>query len=177
MKEFNKLIAAPSGVTELYNEQGGEHIIYANVQGVYASDRTTVKDTFDIVGMSGNDFIVEKDNQLYKVGNDSGSTIITQRITGEVGPLSITDTESISFNEDEITPLVKFSGKRAYVTGAVEIDDPESVRVLPNPKEYQSISLSGNTVTLSYAPIDQVISLLNDQLLIGNLSIKVINVQ
>ena len=177
MKEFNKLIAAPSGVTELYNESGGDHLIYANVQGVYASDRSPVKEKFEIVGVSGNDFIVEKDNQLYKAGNDSGSTIITQRITGEVGPLSITDTESISFNEDEITPLVKFSGKRAYVTGSLEIDDAESIRILSNPREYQAISLSGNTVTLSYAPIDQVISLLSDQLLIGNLSIKVINVQ
>ena len=97
--------------------------------------------------------------------------------TFAVGPLSITETESISFNEDEITPLVKFSGKRAYVTGSLEIDDAESIRILSNPREYQAISLSGNTVTLSYAPIDQVISLLSDQLLIGNLSIKVINVQ
>ena len=177
MKEFNKLIAAPSGVTELYNEQGGEHLIYANVQGVYASDRSPVKDKFEIVGVKGNDFILELEGRLFKGGNDPDSTIITQRITGEVGPLSITDTESISFNEDEITPLVKFSGKRAYVTGKVEVDDPESIRVLPNPKEYQAISLSGNTITLSYAPIDQVISLLSDQLLIGNLSIKVINVQ
>ena len=104
-------------------------------------------------------------------------TIITQRITGEVGPVSITQTEAIAFNEDEITPLVKFSSYRAYVTGTVQIDDPESIRILPNPREYQSISLSGNTVTLKYAPIDQVISLLNDQILIGNLSIKVINVQ
>ena len=177
MKEFNKLIAAPSGVTELYNEHGGEHLIYANVQGVYASDRSPVKDKFEIVGVKGNDFILELEGRLFKGGNDPDSTIITQRITGEVGPLSITDTESISFNEDEITPLVKFSGKRAYVTGKVEVDDPESIRVLPNPKEYQAISLSGNTITLSYAPIDQVISLLSDQLLIGNLSIKVINVQ
>jgi len=177
IKEFNKLIAAPSGVTELYNEAGGDHLIYANVQGVYASDRSPIKEKFEIVGVSGNDFVVEADGKLFKAGNDPDSTIITQRITGEVGPPSITDTESMAFNEDEITPLVKFSGKRAYLTGTVEIDDPESIRVLPNPREYQSISLSGNTVTLSYAPIDQVISLLSDQLLIGNLSIKVINVQ
>jgi inner membrane protein len=177
IKEFNKLIAAPSGVTELYNESGGDHLIYANIQGVYALDRSPIKDKFEIVGVSGNDFIVEKDSQLFKAGNDPDSTIITQRITGEVGPTSITDTESISFNEDDPTPLVKFRSKRAYVTGRIQVDDPESIKVLANPKEYQSISINGSTVNFSHAPIDQVINLLNDQLLIGNLSIKVINVQ
>jgi inner membrane protein len=177
MTAFNKVIAAPSGVTELYNKEGGNHAIYANIEGVYASDRTPVKDKFLIVGASGNDFIVEKDGQLFKAGNDPDSTIITKRIIGEVGAISITQTEAIAFNEDDINPLVKFSGKQAYVTGTLEVDDPESIRVLPNLREYQSITINGSIVNLSFAPVDKVINLLSDQILIGNLSVKVINVQ
>ena len=177
MTAFNKVIAAPSGVTELYNKEGGSRTIYANLEGVYASDRTPIKDRFLIIGAVGNDFIVEKDGQLFKAGNDPDSTIITKRITGEVGDISITDSEAIAFNEDDINPLVKFADKQAYVTGTLEVDDPESIRVLPNLREYQSISLSGNMITFSYAPINKVINLLSDQILIGNLSIKVINVQ
>lgn len=177
MTAFNKVIAAPSGVTELYNKEGGNHAIYANIEGVYASDRTPVKDKFLIVGASGNDFIVEKDGQLFKAGNDPDSTIITKRIIGEVGAISITQTEAIAFNEDDINPLVKFSGKQAHVTGTLEVDDPESIRVLPNLREYQSITINGSIVNLSFAPVDKVINLLSDQILIGNLSVKVINVQ
>ena len=177
MREFNRLIAAPSGVVELYNEQGGTNIIYANLQGVYASDRTPVKGRYPILGASGNDFIIESDGTLQKAGNDPDSTIITNRITGEVGETAIIETQAIALNEDDLKPLVKFSEKRAYITGIIQIDDPESLQLLPNPREYQSISLSGNNVTLSYAPIDKVVTLLSDQLLTGNLSIKVFNVQ
>ncbi len=42
MTEFNRLIATPSGVEELYNQKGGSNLIIANVEGVYASDRTPV---------------------------------------------------------------------------------------------------------------------------------------
>jgi inner membrane protein len=176
IKEFNRLIAAPSGVTEIYNEQGGTNIIYANIQGVYASDRTPVKGRYPILGASGNDFIVAGDGEsLQKVGNDPDSTIITQRITAEVGETAIIETEAIAMMEDDVSPLTKFDS--GYLSGIVQIDDPESLQLLPNPREYQTVQLSGNTVTLSYAPVGKVKSLLSDQLITGNLSIKVINVQ
>lgn len=176
IKEFNRLIAAPSGVTEIYNEKGGNHLIYANLQGVYASDRTPVKGRYPIIGAYGNDFIVEIDEgTLQKAGNDPDSTIITQRITGEVGQPAIIETQAITLMEDDITPLTKFDS--GYLSGVIQIDDPESIQVLATPREYQTVTLSGNTVTLSYAPIQKVKTLLSDQIITGNLSIKVINVQ
>jgi inner membrane protein len=175
IKEFNRLIAAPSGVTEIYNEKGGTNIIYANIQGVYASDRTPVKGRYPILGAVGNDFIIETDETLQKAGNDPDSTIITQRITGEVGETAIIETQAIALNEDDVSPLTKFDS--GYLSGIIQIDDPESLQLLPNPREYQAVQLSGNTIALSYAPIQKVKSLLSDQLLTGNLSIKVINVQ
>ncbi len=35
---FNSWIAAPSGVTEIYNKQGGSNVIYGEYQGVWAKD-------------------------------------------------------------------------------------------------------------------------------------------
>jgi inner membrane protein len=175
MTAFNKVIAAPSGVTEIYNKEGGNRLVYVNIEGVYASDRVVVKDKFLVVGAVGNDFIVEKNDRLFKAGGGSDSTIITNRITAELGQTSITNEEAIAFNEDDITPLVKFRDKQAYLTGSLLVDDPESIRVLAVPREYESISLSGNNTILNYAPINQVISLLEDQLLTGNLLVKVIN--
>ncbi len=175
IKEFNRLVAAPSGVLEIYNERGGNHLIYANLQGVYASDRTPIKGRFPILGVVGNDFIVDTENTIQKAGNDPDSTIFTQRITGEVGEMAVIKTQAIALLEDDLTPLVKFDS--GYVSGVIQVDDPESVALIPNPREYPTVQLSGNTVTLSYAPLDRVKSLLSDQLITGNLSIKVINVQ
>lgn len=174
MTAFNKIIAAPSGVTELYNKEGGSHLIYVNLEGVYTSDRVPVKDKFLVIGASGSDFIVEKDGRLFTAGSDTAN-IITSRITGEVGETAIIEENAIAFNEDDISPLVKFRDKQAYLTGNLSVDDPESIRVSTIPREYESISLSGNSVALSHAGINQVLSLLDDQLITGNLLVKVIN--
>ncbi|MFM7191322.1 MAG: metal-dependent hydrolase [Microcystaceae cyanobacterium] len=175
IKEFNRLIAAPSGVLELYNEQGGDHLIYANVQGVYRSDRSPVKGKYPILGVVGNDFIVATDSEIHKAGNDSDSTIITQRITGEVGESALIQTQAIAFVEDDLSKLQNFD--QGYLSGTVQIDDPESLQFLPHPREYPTVSLSGSTVTLSYAPLATVKTLLADQLITGTLSLKVIHVQ
>ena len=175
IKEFNRLIAAPSGVLELYNEQGGTNIIYANVQGVYSSDRSPVRGKYPILGVVGNDFIVETDGEIHKAGNDTDSTIITQRITGEVGESALIQTQAIVFVEDDLSKLQNFD--QGYLSGTVQIDDPESLQFLPHPREYPTITLSGSTVTLSYAPLVTVKSLLADQLITGTLSLKVIHVQ
>jgi hypothetical protein len=74
--------------------------------------------------------------------------------------------------DEDIGKLSKYQGKEAYLSGSITVDDPESVILNPHPREYQAIALSGSTVNLNTAPIDQVILLLSDQFLTGNLSVK-----
>jgi len=172
MTEFNRLIAAPSGVEELYNQKGGSNLIIATVEGVYASDRTPVKGEFEIIAANGNGFILLRDNEIYKAGNDADSNIITQRITAKVSKPAVVEIETLNFLDEDIGKLSKYQGKEAYLSGTITVDDPESVILNPHPREYQAIALSGSTVHLNTAPIDQVIPLLSDQFLTGNLSIK-----
>ena len=77
--------------------------------------------------------------------------------------------------EDDLSKLQNFD--QGYLSGTVQIDDPESLQFLPHPREYPTITLSGSTITLSYAPLVTVKSLLADQLITGTLSLKVIHVQ
>jgi inner membrane protein len=175
MTEFNRMIAAPSGVEELYNQQGGTHQIIASVEGVYASDRTTVRGDFEIVAASdkGNSFIVLGDNEsLYKAGTEPDANIITQRITGRVGKPATVQVETLSFLDEDIGKLARYQGKQAYLTGSLTVDDAESIQLTPHPREYQAIALSGNTLRLDTAPIAALVSTLSDQFVTGSLSIR-----
>lgn len=172
--EFNRLIAAPSGLLELYNDKGGNHEIIAEVEGVYAGDRSPVKKSFRVLGVVDNDFIVQDDTgELQKAGNDPDSTIITKRINGKSGETVKTSVENVSFLDDDINLLLPYANKEAYLIGSLSIDDPSEIIINPHPKQYQSVALSGNTITFSYTPIIEAVTLLQNQIITGSLSIKI----
>jgi inner membrane protein len=178
MSEFNRMIAAPSGVEELYNEKGGTNLIIAHVEGVYASDRTPVKADYPIIATNGQGFLLLGENgEIYKAGADPDSNIIPKRITGEVKNPAVVQVEMVSFVDEDLGKLASFADKQAYLTGAVSVDDPESVIISPHPREWNAIALSGSTVTLKNAPIAQVIQALNDQYITGSINVRMIYVQ
>ncbi len=53
VKNFNALIAAPSGVVELYNRKGGNEIIYAEYEGVWAGNRAPIKEEAPVIATNG----------------------------------------------------------------------------------------------------------------------------
>lgn len=170
---FNRIIGAPSGVMELYNEKGGSYIINAEVDGVYASDRSRVKSNFQIIDTSGNDFILlANDGSIHKAGSDPEASLITQRITGKTGKNVKVLVKTETFIDGDINNLIPYMNQQAYTTGTITVDDPEIIILSPKPREYQSINLSGNTVTFTSTPISETITTLHDQIITGSLLIK-----
>ena len=175
--QFNRLIASPSGVIRLYNEEGNSHKILVNVEGVRSSDRAKVKAQFLIVQQSGSGFIVQDNNsKIYKVGSDPDSQILTERITADIGEPAVTNLETLTLDDGFIgESLGKFlrSGALVYVTGQLTIEDLESLPP-PDPYEFHFIKQSGTGVTLEAAPLQNVLSLLGNEFAKGGLSIKII---
>jgi inner membrane protein len=178
MTEFNRLIAAPSGVEELYNEKGGRNLIVASIEGVYAADRVSVRGEFPVIAASGSGFIVMgQKGEIYQAGTSSGSDIITQRITGRVDRPAIVEVEVVNFSDEDLKKLDKYQGKQVYITGSLTVDEPEVIAIKQNPREHQSIKLSGDTISLEFAPLLKVTNLLSEQYVSGNLSVRTLNVQ
>jgi inner membrane protein len=178
MSEFNRMIAAPSGVEELYNQKGGTNLIVARVEGIFASDRVPVKGIYSVIATDGQGFLLLGENgEIYKVGYDSNSNIIPNRITGEVKQSAVVKVETVSFLDEDLSKLSQYSGKQAYLSGTLAIDDPEAIAITPHAREWNAIAVSGSTATLNNAPIDRALAALAEQYLTGSLSVRTIYVQ
>jgi inner membrane protein len=181
LTQFNQLIASPSGVEHLYNESGSTHLITAHIKGVATSDRSKVLGDYLIVEAHGQGFIVQSSTgQIYKAGTEPDAQIFTEKITADVGSTAITNIESLALDEEELgEKLNRFNriGAMVFVTGQLTVDDPESIRLIQDPRQFPTIRASGaGNITLEAAPLATVQQVLGDQFATGQLQIRRIDV-
>ncbi|MDV2997627.1 MAG: hypothetical protein N4J56_007332 [Chroococcidiopsis sp. SAG 2025] len=182
LTQFNRLIASPSGVEHLYNESGSTHLITAHIKGVQISDRSKVLGDYLIVEAHGQGFIVSSSTgQIYKAGTEPDAQIFTEKITADIGTPAITNVESVVLDEEELgeklNPFNRTTGAMVFVTGQLTVDDPESIRIIQDPRQFSTIRASGaGNITLEAAPLATVQQVLGDQFATGQLQIRSINV-
>ncbi len=144
--------------------------VWANVTGVFASDRTSASGRYFVIDAVGNEFVLmSTDGKIYQTGQD----ILAEKITTTTGKPQTTQLLTLTFNDEN--PLEQLStippGKLTFVSGQLTIDFPEDI-----PAEQINVyQVSGSTIKFNYCSLNQVIQLLSDQYVIGSLSIKVIN--
>ncbi len=176
LKQFNRLIASPSGVEQIYNQSGATHLISVHIKGVFSSDRTPVLGEYLIVDSHGQGFLVlSSDGKLYKAGKELDCQIITEQITADVGRVAITNIESLTLDDENLDPSLKRfyrPGVLSFVTGEITVDDPEDIKLTPDPRQFPFIQVSGSSVKLESAPLGFVIQVAKNQFATGQLSIK-----
>lgn len=179
LTQFNRLIASTSGVEQIYNESGANHLIIAHIEGVRQSDRSRINGDFLIIQSQGRGFIVQsKSGELYKVGSDPDCQILSDRITANKSKPAVTTIESIFLEDEELEKAIaKFNRQStaSFISGEISIDEPEDLQIKSNPYEFPYIQKSGDSIKLEAAPINTVITLLKEQLVSGQLSIRTIN--
>lgn len=179
--QFNRLIASTTGVEQLYNEKGASHQVIAHIKGVRVSDRTPVEGDFQIIQGHGQGFLVQgQDGAIYKVGTEPDVQVTASRIVADAGPAATTAIEPMSLEEEQLSAkLSQFerAGAKVFVSGRVNVDDPDSLRLSTDPHQFPIISLQGNFVSLSAAPLELVRSQLGEQFATGQLSIRSIYAQ
>jgi inner membrane protein len=177
VQNFNALIAAPSGVVELYNRNGGNHVIYADYAGVLSGSRESVESESAVIGTNGEGFLVLRGDQVIKVGNEADSTIIVNRIKGRIGENAITTTETIFLDDEGTDQLKRFIGPLTFLSGSLTIDSPEDLRLQQSAFEFAPIRNAGGFLVLDHAPIELAIAALSDQFMTGSITIKTIQIR
>ena len=159
-----------------YNQLAANHIVWANIRGVRQSDRTPVENRFLVVGEDNGFIVMSSEKELYKVGNG----LIVDRLVINQGQPAQIQLSSIAFDDENLATKLsqvreQNPNRLILVNGTVSIDFPEDITLSQQPDQLNTIKLSGSNVTLTYCPISEAITVLDDQWAIGSLSVKTIN--
>ena len=162
-------------VMQTYNEAAATHQVYAQVQGVWASDRTPADGRYLILGTAGSEFIVSDGQGLYRTGEQ----IIVDRLTTEVGEAAATTVQTLNFSDEDAVAKVRevavaYPDASIYLSGSITVDFPEEISIPIQPDRYATMSLSGETVTLEFHPLDQAVLQLQDQYAVGTLEVRIV---
>jgi inner membrane protein len=182
---LNEILATPRGVQELMNQKGSSHEIVVHIDGVRTFDRSRVSGDFVVVEQrDGNTFTihpVSKPDELYQVSNrsDMGHQIVSERITGKVGRKVRTSIESMSWVDEEILPRLvelgeRYSNGMVYLTGSIEIDDPEQISIQAKPQQLATMTKQGRKLEFNSCPLGDAIGLLREQWGSGQVRIRVV---
>jgi inner membrane protein len=183
---FNEILATPRGVQELMNQKGNSHQIIVHINGVRTFDRARINNDFVVVEQrDANTFTIHptsKPDELYQVSNraDIGHQIVSERITGKVGRKITTSIESLTWVDEEILPRLeqtidRYPNAQMYLTGSIEIDDPEQIAIQVKPQQLATAIKQGRKLEFNSCPLGNAIGLLRDQWGSGQVRIRVIS--
>lgn len=164
------------GAIATYNQNAASQQVWANIEGVYAADRSDASGKYFILDTAGNEFVVlSADGNIYQTARQ----ILTTKVTTEVGAAATTQIQTLTFDDEDAVPkleraIAQFPNAAIFVSGDLQIDFPEDVEISVAPG-YPTAAVSGSTLKLSYEEIDSAIVMLRDQYAIGALSVKVIS--
>jgi inner membrane protein len=175
-QKVSQQLGLKEGLVEVYNQNAASHHVYAQIQGVKASDRSPISGKFFILGTAGSEFVVTDGKGVYKTNEQ----IITSKLTTEVGEAAATQVQTLTFNDESaIAPLQQlqsaYPNAAIYLSGSLTVDFPEEVKLPILPDQYQTVSLSGAAVNLEYCGVEGAIAVLKEQYVIGTVTAKIIS--
>ena len=166
------------GVIRIYNQNAATNHVYADIKGVWASDRTNADGKYWIIANEGSEFVVSNGQGVYK----TGAQIITTKVSTSVGEDATTEIKNISFNdENAVGSLLElqqaYPNSMIFLSGQLGIDFPEEVNISIKPKQYATASLAGSTLSFRSQNLDEAILLLRDQYAVGTIEAKIVQPQ
>lgn len=159
-----------------YNQSAGTNHVYAEIEGVKAGDRSSINGRYFILDTAAQEFVL-LDNQgnLYQTNQQ----IIVDKLATEVGSSATTQIETLTFNDEEPIPKLlqlqkQYLNSAVFISGSLAVDFPEEVKVTVSGDSLPTVAVSGSSVQLNYASVEEAIAALKDQYGIGTLQVKII---
>jgi inner membrane protein len=153
------------------------------VDGVRTFDRARIHNSFAVLKQKDvGTFLVhpiDRPNELYQVSNrpDGDRQIFAERITGSVEGRIKTQLQTIQFSDEEIRPklfALQSPSAQVYLSGSIEIEDPEELSIESNPQLYPSIVKRSSKLELDRCPFDRLLELSIDLWGTGQLTVKTV---
>lgn len=175
-EQVTTALGMTDGAIENYNAKSATYHVWADVKGIWSSDRTRADGKYFIVANEGKDFIVSDSKGIYKTGQQ----IIVDRVSSSLGNPATTQIQTLSFNDEEVAPklneiVAAHPNAMILLSGAISVDVPESIRIPIVANQFQTAQQAGSTVKFDFHPVDRALLELGDQFGTGTLTVKVIS--
>jgi inner membrane protein len=141
-----------------YNQSAASQQVWAEVKGVFTSDRTRADGKYFVIDAVGSDFIISDEKAIYQTGQQ----IAIEKLTISPGDKAQTQIQTLTFDDEEAVPTLQqirsqsdsagvsqFPDAAIFITGDLQIDFPEDVE-LPVVTGYPTAAVTGSTLKLSY---------------------------
>lgn len=172
---LNQALGVRDGVSDLIQAQGSNNHIYVDVVGSFTSDRSPVNKRFWVVDKIGEEFVIADSSGIYQTGQQ----IEYSRLVPQPGESAKVQAIALNFAEESISQkLEEFAtahpGSLIFISGTVTVEDPEEVRLNPDPKQLPIVIITGNQLTFNYAPVSLAATVSSLQFGSGSLNARVV---
>lgn len=157
-----------TNATETYQKNAATNHVYAQVTGTFSSDSSSADGKYFKIAGEGNEFVLMNKMGVFK----TGTNIIVSRLTSEVGKPASASVQTLNFDEEEFA-VAPIPNALVFLTGALTVDEPQSIKIPTNPKQLEIAKLTSTQLNLSYCPLETAIKLLSGQYITGSLEAKI----
>lgn len=173
-EQVNQTLGLRDGAVATYNEYAATTEVWAEVEGVWASDRTSADGRYLILDVVGNEFVLTDGSGVYQTGQQ----LLVDKLTTTTGEAVSRTTQTLTLNDEDLAPrlqqlLLANPGSQVYLSGSITVDFPEEVRPILLPRQLPAVTVVGESVELQYCELEVAISLLNDQWATGVVAVLI----
>lgn len=167
----NQGLGLRDGAIATYNEHASTAEVWADIKGVWADDRSNADGRYRILGIEGKEFIVTDGSGIYK----TGTQLVISRLTTAPGGAVSQQTQTITLNDEDLAPrlqalLMENAGSKVYLSGSITVDFPETVANSQSARQLQTLTINGESASLTYHSLELAIAQLNDQWATGTIT-------
>ncbi len=140
-----QIMGDANSVEQVLNTKGKDHLVYAEIQGTFASDRSSANGKYLIVEQVGKAFIVQSERGLFLTGKQ----ILVTRITATADRKAGVKISQVEFKDEAIAPkLYELQGGLVFISGEIVIDFWEDLVIAKPVGNFHSIERIGNNLKL-----------------------------
>jgi inner membrane protein len=174
---LSQAIGTRDAAIEVYNRSAANHHVYAEIKGIWASDRSRADGRYFILDNIGNEFIVTDGTAVYKTNQQ----IIVSNVSSVLGEKATTESRTLTLDDENPLPALRrlrvdYPNAAIYLSGAIAIDAPEDLEMGSQElSAFQTFTSAGSSVTMNYEPLESALIRLSDQYVTGTVVVKVIS--
>jgi inner membrane protein len=171
--QVNQSLGLRGGAIATYNANATRDV-YANITGVWADDRSRADGRYLILGTDGKEFIVTDGAGVYH----TGQSMAVEKLAPALGDATSRQIQTLTFNDEEPAAQLRqlaiaHPGRKLYLSGTLTVDYPEGINLTIPGRSIQTATLSGESLTLNYHPLDLALLQLSDQWVMGQLTVLI----